>query len=125
MRRILIRIVINAVALWAAAGLISGIELESGFWQLVLAAAVFGIVNALLKPLFIFLALPALLISLGMALVVVNAVLLLITDYFTAALEVDGFWSAILGAAIISVVSWVAGQVFPDPKKTQHYGAGA
>ena len=120
MRRIIIRIAINAIALWVAAGLITGIELESGFWQLVLAAAIFGIVNALLKPLFIFLALPALLISLGMALIIVNALLLLITDYFTAALEVDGFWSAILGAAIISVVSWVAGQVFGDPKRSQH-----
>ena len=118
MQRILVRIAINAIALWVAAGLISGITLDAGLWQLVIAAAVFGIVNALLKPLFIFLALPAVLLSLGFALIAINAVLLLITDNFTAALEVDGFWSAILGAVVISIVSWMAGQVFPDTKRT-------
>jgi putative membrane protein len=117
MQRIVIRIAINAVALWVAAGLVGGITLEAGFWQLVLAAAIFGVVNALLKPLFILLSLPAVLLSLGLALIVINAVLLAITDALTDALEVDGFGSALLGAIVISVVSWVVGKVLPDPKR--------
>lgn len=118
LQRILIRIVINAVALWVAAGLVGGITLEGGLWQLLLAAAVFGIVNAFLKPLFIILSLPALLLSLGLALVVINAAILSIADALTGAITVDDFfWSAILGAIVISMVSWVAGRLFSDNKE--------
>ena len=117
MRRILIRIAINAIALWVAAGLIGGITLKAGLWQLLLAAVVFGVVNAFLKPLFILLSLPAVLLSLGLALVVINAAILSIADALTEAITVDDFfWSAILGAVVISAVSWLAGKVFPDPK---------
>ena len=114
MQRILIRIVINAIALWVAAALIGGITLEAGLWQLLLAAVVFGIVNAFLKPLFILLSLPAVLLSLGLALVIINAAILSIADALTGAITVDGFWSAILGAIVISVVSWIAGGLFSD-----------
>ncbi len=114
MRRILIRIAINALSLWVAAGLIGGITLQSGVWQLVLAAIVFGLVNALLKPLFILLSLPAVVLSLGLALIVINAAILAIADELTATIDVDGFGSALLGAIVISIVSWLANQTFPD-----------
>ena len=117
MRRILIRIAINAVALWVAAGLIGGITLKAGLWQLLLAAVIFGLINAVLKPLFILLSLPAVLLSLGLALIVINAAILSIADALTKAITVDGFGSALLGAIVISVVSWGAGQLFPDPKQ--------
>lgn len=121
MQRILIRIAINAIALWVAAGLVGGITLKAGLWQLLLAAVVFGIVNALLKPLFILLSLPAVLLSLGLALIVINAAVLSIADALTKAITVDDFfWSAILGAIVISLVSWVAGAIFPDPKEKKH-----
>ena len=104
--------------MWVAAGLVGGITLEGGLWQLLLAAAVFGIVNAFLKPLFIILSLPALLLSLGLALVVINAAILSIADALTGAITVDDFfWSAILGAIVISIVSWVAGRLFSDNKE--------
>lgn len=123
MKRIVIRIAINALALWVAAALIGGINLESGFWKLVLAAAVFGVVNALLKPLLILFSLPAVILTIGIALIVINAVLLVITDALTDALEIDNFGSALLGAMVISAVSWAAGQLLPDKdRRGSHLG---
>jgi putative membrane protein len=113
-QRILIRIAINALALWAAAGLITGISLENGFWKIVLVGAIFGIVNALLKPVLVVLSIPFIVVTFGIALIVLNAVLLLITDALTDSLTVDGFGSAVLGAIVISIVSWTAGQLLPD-----------
>ena len=103
--------------MWAAAGVISGISLQDGFWKVVLVAVIFGVVNAVLKPLLVVLSIPFIVVTLGIALIVINALMLLITDYFTAALTVDDFGSALLGAIVISVVSWTAGRVLPDPKK--------
>lgn len=117
MKLILIRIGINALALWAAAGLVSGITLEEGLWKLVLAAAIFGIVNAVLKPVLVVLSIPFIVVTLGIALVVINALMLVITDALTDALEIDGFGSALLGALVISAVSWTVGQVLPDRKQ--------
>lgn len=84
---------------------------------MLLVAVIFGIVNAVLKPLLVVLSIPFIVVTLGIALIVINALMLLITDYFTAALTVDDFGAALLGAIVISVVSWLAGRVLPDPKK--------
>ena len=116
-QRILIRVAINALALWAAAGIIDGISLQDGFWKVLVVAVVFGLVNAVLKPLLVILSIPFIVVTLGIALIVINALMLLVTDYFTAALTVDDFGSAVLGAIVISVVSWTAGRLLPDPKK--------
>lgn len=114
MQRILIRIGINAVALFIAAGLVGGISLEEGFWSLVLVAAVFGIINAVLKPVLVVLSIPFIVVTFGIALIVINALMLVITDALTDAIEIDGFGSALLGAIVISIVSWTANRVLPD-----------
>ena len=119
MQRILIRIGINAVALFVAAGLIGGITLEDGLWKLLLAAAIFGIINAVLKPVLVFLSIPFILVTFGIALIVINALMLVITDALTDAIEIDGFGSALLGALVISVVSWTAGRLLPDAAKAR------
>ncbi|NND03010.1 MAG: phage holin family protein [Acidimicrobiia bacterium] len=117
MQRILIRVGINAMALFVAAGLVGGITLEEGFWKLVLVAAIFGIINAVLKPILVFLSIPFIVVTFGIALIVINALMLVITDALTAALEIDGFGPALLGAVIISVLSWTANRILPDSKK--------
>jgi len=116
-QRIVIKIAINALALWAAAGVISGITLENGFWKVLLVAVIFGIVNAVLKPLLVVLSIPFIVVTLGIALIVINALMLVITDYLTESLTVDGFGPALLGAIVISVVSWTAGRLLPNSKK--------
>lgn len=105
------------MALWVAAALIGGITLERDFLKIVLVAAIFGVINAVLKPVMVVLSIPFIVVTLGIALIVINAVLLLITDAVTDSLTVDNFGSALLGAVVISIVSWTAGRLIPDAKK--------
>lgn len=82
-----------------------------------LVAAIFGVINALLKPLMVLLSIPFIVVTFGIALIVINAVMLLITDAVTDSLTIDNFGSALLGAIVISIVSWTAGRLLPDAKK--------
>ena len=107
MIRLLVRLVINAVAIWAAASVVGGVTFDTTQWGgVLLVALVFGIVNALLKPLLTLVGLPLILVTFGLFALVINAALLGITASLTPALTVEGFWPAVGGAVIVSVVSW-------------------
>jgi putative membrane protein len=106
MTRLIIRLLINAVALWVAAQLVSGISLSDNLWQVLVVALIFGLINALIKPILKVLSFPLIIVTLGLFTLVINALLLLLTDWLSIGLTVDGFWPALLGAIIISVVSW-------------------
>lgn len=112
--KLAVRIFINAAALWAAAGLISGISLSEEIGSIIVVAAVFGIINAVLKPVAKLLTFPAIILSLGLFTLVINALLLQLTDSLTSALSVDGFGTAVLGAIVISVVSWALSMMLED-----------
>ncbi len=114
MKRILVRVGINAVALWVASELIGGITLAEGLGKILLVAAIFGVVNAFLRPIAKLLSLPVIILSLGIFIIVINAFMLLITDWLTASLEIEGFGSAFWGALIISLVSWALSVFVPD-----------
>jgi len=117
MRNFLIRLIVNALALSAAAYLVSGITLSGGFLDVLLVALVFGVVNALLKPFLMILSLPFLLLTLGLFTFVVNGALLLITARLMSHFAVAGLGSAILGSIVISVVSMLLGGALKDEKK--------
>ncbi len=121
MRNFIIRLFVNALALSAAAYLVSGITLTGGFGDILLVALVFGLVNAVLKPIVWLLAfpflLPLLVLTLGLFAFVVNGVMLLLTARFTESLEVSGLGAAVLGSIVISFVSAVLGGVLRDEKK--------
>jgi putative membrane protein len=114
MDRILLRIVINAVALWAAARLIPGITLSGEFWDVVLVAAVFGLVNGLIRPLVLLLSFPVVLLTLGLFTLVVNALMLWLTGALMGSLTVEGFGWALLGSLVISVVSLAFSLILPE-----------
>jgi putative membrane protein len=114
-KNLLVRILVNAVALWAASRLVGGVTLTDDFWPVVLVAAVFGLVNALIRPVVLLLSLPLLILTLGLFTLVVNALMLLLTAALLDALTVDGFWAAILGSLVISVVSFLFSVLLPDP----------
>lgn len=118
---LILRIAVNAVSLWAAASLIDGIDLSDDFVSVVFVAAIFGLVNAFLKPVALLLSLPLLILSLGLFTVVVNAAMLAITDSLSGGLSVDGFGPALLGALVISFVSWALSSFLPgdDSKQNQ------
>ena len=96
----------NLAALFVAALLVPGIAYGGGA-ALVLAALVFGLVNLFIRPLVVLLALPAVILTLGIALLFINALMLLLTDAIVPAFEVDGFWSAVLGALIVWIVNMI------------------
>ena len=126
MNSFLVKTVINAVALWIAAVMVQGINLAEDqssvaerIFTIIVVALVFGIVNALLKPLAKTLAFPFIVLTLGLFTIVINAFMLQVTDWLAAPLGLSFsvnhfFWDAILGAIIISIVSMVLNFVIPD-----------
>lgn len=106
MRTLLIRWAILAVGIAAAAWLFDGVEVAGGFWSYVWVAAILGLVNAVVRPILILLTLPLTILSLGLFILVVNAITLGITDWLTTAIDIDGFWTTLFAALVISLVSW-------------------
>ena len=102
----LIRVLINAVAIYVAAALVAGIRVSTT-GTLLIAALVLALINAAVRPVMIILTLPLTILSLGLFLLVLNAVCLLLVALVVPGVEVRSFGAAFLGALIISVVSWL------------------
>ena len=102
----LIRVLINAVAIYVATALVSGIRVSTTT-TLLLAALVLAVINAAVRPIMIILTLPLTVITLGLFLLVLNAVCLWLVTLIVPGVEVRSFGSAFLGALIISAVSWL------------------
>ncbi len=105
MKGLFLRLGVNAAALLAADLLIDGVHLGGGLWGTLVVALVFGLVNALIKPLVLLLSLPAVVLTLGLFTWVVNAAMLGLTAAFSDYLVVDGLWSALGGSLVVSGVS--------------------
>ncbi len=105
----LLRLLINAAALWVAIRLVAGIDHRGSWWSLLVVALVFGALNASVRPLLKLLSLPLLVLTLGLFIFVINALMLLLTGWVSRLLGlgfyVDGFWAALLGGFIVTVVS--------------------
>lgn len=119
-----IRLMINAAALWAAIRLVPGISFE-GDWPLLFAVAlVFGVLNAVIRPVLFVLTLPFLIVTLGLFTFVLNAVMLWLTsaasDLFGLRFHVEGFGAAFVGALIVTIVSFALSLVV-GPKREHHY----
>lgn len=126
MVNLVVKIAVNAVALWVAAFLVNGIRLAddgstfaSRFTTVVLVAALFGLVNAVVKPIAKLLSFPAIVLTLGLFTFIVNAFMLQITEWISEPLglsfSIDHFfWDAVIGALIVTVVSMVLNFVIPD-----------
>jgi putative membrane protein len=123
--RFLIRTVVTAIALWVSTLIVDGITVsgESTFANvatLVAVAVIFGLVNAIIKPIVKILGCLFYIVTLGLIAFVVNALLFLLVDWLADLLNlpfrVDGFWAAFWGAIIVGVVSWLINLVIPDPK---------
>ena len=113
MKGILIRWLILTVAILSAAYLLDGMEVR-GFIPAFFAAAVLGILNAVLRPVLIILTLPLNILSLGLFTFVINAFLLKMASGVIPGFEVHGFWPALFGSLIISLVSWLLSSLIND-----------
>jgi putative membrane protein len=115
--RLLVRILVNAVALWAAT-FVPGISNQGGLGTLLLVALVFGFVNALIRPLLSLLSCPLIILTLGLFTLILNALMLQLTAWiggnFGLHFRVETFLAAFLGALVISVVSTVLSWLLPD-----------
>lgn len=120
MGNFVLRFMITAVALWSAAYIVGGINIINNVPNLLYTAAIFGLVNALIKPVLKFVTCPLQLITLGAFTFVINALMLLLTSRITSSgFTVDGFWPAFLGGLIVSVVSTALTMwLIDDPKKS-------
>lgn len=102
----LVRVLVNGLAIFVAAGVVPGIEL-SGAGAALGAGLVLGLINALIRPILLLLTLPLTLLTLGLFLFVLNAFCLWLTSTLVKGFAVEGFGAALLGALLVSVVSWL------------------
>ncbi|MEU5903645.1 phage holin family protein [Micromonospora sp. NPDC047527] len=119
----LIRLVITAVALWITTLIVPGVDVHgrSGsntVLTLIVVALIFGVINAVLKPVIKVVGCVFYLLTLGLFALVVNALLFLLTDRIARGLDlpfhVDGFWAAFWGAIVMTVVTWLISVIVPD-----------
>jgi putative membrane protein len=114
----LIRLLVNAAALWVATRLVPGVTYTGGPLPMLGVALVFGVINAILRPVAIILTFPILIVTLGLFTFVINGVMLMLTSSLSNALElgfhVSGFWSAFWGALVVTIVSWVLSLLITD-----------
>ncbi|MEC3995610.1 phage holin family protein [Actinacidiphila sp. DG2A-62] len=123
MKNFVVKTLANAGALGVAVWLIKDITLTGdSTWHkilaLILVALVFGVVNWLVKPIVQVLSFPLFILTLGLITLVVNALMLLLTSWLAGKLSIDfhvsGFWTAVVGGLIVSIVSWALHVVLPD-----------
>ncbi len=121
--RFLIRLIITAVALWAAVALVNGITFTGGWLSLLIVALIFGLVNAFVRPLLKLLTCPFILLTLGLIIFVINALMLWLTSALSASLglgfHVSGFAAAFWGALVVSIVSVLLSIFVPDEKREE------
>ena len=111
--RFLARVILNALAIGAAAWLVPGVQL-SGPLPAVIAGVLLGFVNALVKPILILLTLPFTLVTLGFFLFVVNAICFGLTAALVPGFDLSGFSAAFFGALVVTLVSWVVNSLIAD-----------
>jgi putative membrane protein len=126
----IIRLAINAAALWVAVQIVPGVSFAGSIWSLLLVALVFGVLNASVRPLLKLFTFPLLILTLGLFTFVINAFMLMLTSWASNALDlgfhVTGFGSAFLGALVVTFVSFLLSMFVRDvdgPRVHVHLGS--
>jgi putative membrane protein len=122
MDRFFLQLVINGVALYAAVSLVPGIIPQNpGPFTYIILALIFGILNALVKPILKFVTCPVIFLTLGLFTLIINTILFYLTGWIGAQFGwgfiIEGFWSAFLGALVVSVVSVFFNMIFREELK--------
>jgi putative membrane protein len=122
--RVLLRLLINAAALWVATQTVPGISFSGDWRLLLLVALVFGVLNVLVRPILIILTFPFLLLTLGLFTLVLNAFMLWLTSVLSETLGlgfyVRDFWAAFFGALVVSLVSFALSVFLASERKAEH-----
>jgi putative membrane protein len=112
--KFIIKIVASALAIMFLAFLLPGIHVEKTFFYAILLALVLSLLNSVVRPVLVFLTLPATIISMGLFLLVINAAIVLIADRFMDGFNTDGFWWAMLFSILLSIINSVVTKAFID-----------
>jgi putative membrane protein len=114
----LVRLLVNAAALWVATRIVSGVTYTGGWAPFLGVALIFGFVNAFIRPVAKLLTFPLIIVTLGIFSLVVNGLMLWLTSALSGALDlgfhVSGFWAAFLGALVVSIVSTLLSMLVTD-----------
>ena len=116
MLRFILQAVVTGLGLWLAAYLVPGVEfLSTG--SLIAAAVLLGLVNAIVRPVLVFITFPLTVITFGLFLLVVNAATIGLVAMFLGGFVVEGLWAGVGAAIVTGVVSWIAGSIIPDDRR--------
>lgn len=124
--RLILRILINAAALWVAAWVVPGFDVAGQLLAWIVVAVIFGLVNAFIRPIVAFFSIPITCLTLGLFTLVINALMVLLTAWLSGMFGInmvvgDGFWNslwtALLAGVVISIVSTVLSWFLPDERK--------
>lgn len=119
--RFILRLLATAAALWVAVAIIPGITYDGGWLGFLAVALVFGLVNAVIRPILAFLTCPLVVLTLGLFVFILNGLMLWLTseiaEAFGIAFQVRGFWAAVIGALIVGIVSTVLNLFVGKPKR--------
>lgn len=105
--RFVLRWFVNGLGIWVAAGLFGRISYEHSLEVIIVAGLILSIVNSLIRPFVVILALPAILFSLGLFVVIINGLMILLVSKLYTPLKVEGFWVAILAGLVIGLVNYL------------------
>ena len=119
MKGILVRWLILTAAIMVCSYLLEGIHV-SGFLSAFFAAAMLGVVNAFFRPILIILTLPINILTLGLFTFVINALMLKMASGVISGFDVRGFWTAVLGSLVISIVSWLLSSFISEQGKVEY-----
>lgn len=111
--RFLLRLLLNGLAIMIAAWFVPGVRL-AGLVPTILAGALLGLVNALVRPVLLLLTLPFTLLTLGLFIFIVNAICFALTAALVPGFEISGFFAAFFGALVVTIVSWVLNALLAD-----------
>lgn len=120
MLKFVVRVIVNSASIWISSILLDGVSLEGSLLQILLLGAVFGLVNALIKPFLKLISAPLIVLTLGIFTLLINTLLLILTEWIMSlftdppVLQIDNFFSALLASVIISLISWLLSLLIGD-----------
>jgi putative membrane protein len=114
--KLLIRILLSALAVVVLAKILPGVDVDS-YWTAILVAIVLSLLNFIVKPILVILTLPVTLLTLGLFLLIINALIILLADYLVTGFDVNGIWWALLFSLLLSLVQSVLFSLLKEDKK--------
>jgi putative membrane protein len=117
--KLIIRIIINAIAIWITSMVLAGFNFSGSILNLLIIGVIFGLINAIIRPIVLLLTLPITLITLGLFTLVINTIMLMLTVWISGSLDLAGgpfesIFTAFIAAIIISIISVILSWFVPD-----------